>query len=470
MSTWEYQFNQFLQLLSSPLGILVLIGGAVLAAMAITKPWARLTVLAVLVWSTTLTRLVGNNYGNDMRSMLGPLQAMADNTRTITLVCLTMLLLPTLAAQQGRRLQLIAVPAMAFVFYQVVYSLLDAAFFDRVRGLLGLVIVGLAFVVLTRGVGSWMPDLKRANGVVKAMGAVGGLFVLASTLQGVIEPETVKHAGRFFGTTANPQFAATTIGITLPTAAYLVVQKDIGRLWRTAMCVTAGLLVVFLLWTGSRTGLLMSGVGLLLLFRLRLGKLSVAAAAAGVVLLGGLQLFGGEIAGADRLLSTEDTRTGAWMNMWNVFLSSPLTGASGEMFTFSENSYLWTAAKYGLLALLPMLLAVAAFGWFVLRLQLVRPLLDRPHRLLADLSVSIIVTALVGGFFEGYLLGQFNVVVFTLFVMTAAGQYVLDAAATGEALAGHDAAAGYALPPDAQDAGYGTGRPDRYESYDPLYV
>ena len=429
MSSWEYQFNVFLRLLTSPQGLLALIGVCVLAALAFSRPWARLLVLALLIWSTTLSNPPRGIPGFNP-TLITPLQQLRDNTRAITTACLAILLLPTIAAGKGWRPRLIAAPVIAFFVFQMIFSTMDTVFGEAARGLLGLVIVVMTLFVIGRGVGAGIQDYDGATRVVKAVAAAAALFVLCATVQGIINPNAIKRAGRFYATTANPQFASTTIGAFMPVVAYLIVQRGIGRAWRLAMCSTLGLLIVFLLWTGSRTGLLMSGVGLLMLFRLRLGKFAVAGMAVAVALFIGLQLFGGEISGADRLLSTEDTRTGAWTNMWSTFTSNPLKGTAVDTFG-SENSYLWTAARYGLLGFLPLLAAVGTFGLFVLRLQRVRGRLDRPHRLLADLVVAEIAAAGAGAMFEGFLIGQFNVVVFCLLTLTTVGQYVLDAPSVG---------------------------------------
>ena len=430
MTGWEYQFNQFLQLLASPAGLLLLIGCGVLAGLAISKPWARLVVLALMIWSTTLTGSAVATPGFD-NTLIFPLEQLRDNTRVITLVCLGILLLPTLSVAKGWRRRLIAAPMVAFFVFQVMFSTMDTLLSDAGRGVLGLGIVVMTLFVLGRGISAGVQDRRTADAVIKAVGAAAALFVLASSVQGIINPDAIKRSGRFYATTANPQFAATTIGVMMPVVAYLIIQKGIGRFWRLAMCCTMGLLVVFLLWTGSRTGMLMSTIGLVMLFRLRLGKLAVAAAAAAVALLVGLQLFGGELAGADRLISLEDTRSGAWLSMWDAFQSNPLLGSASYSSFGSENSFLWTAARYGVLGFVPLIIATFAYLWFALKLQLLRGSLDKPHRLLADLVVSVVLTVGAGALFEGYLLGQFNIAVFTLLTVTVAGQYLFDAQRQG---------------------------------------
>ena len=430
MHGWDYQFNEMLRLIASPVGLVLVIFGAVFAALAVSKPWARLAALTLLVWSTTLSASVVGKEGFN-NTLITPLQQIREHTRTVTLVFLAILLLPTLAADKGWRLRLIAAPMALFFAFQLIYLSMETLLGDATRGLLGMGIVVMTLFVIGRGVGSGVRDLRSANAAVKALAGAAVLFALASAVQGIVNPNAIKFNGRFYATTANPQFASTAIGVMMPAVAYLIIQKGVGKFWRLLMSCTLGLLVVFLLWTGSRTGLLMSIIGLAALFRLRLGKGLVAAAAVAVALLVGLQFFGGQLAGADRLLSTEDTRTGAWMSQWNAFQNSPLLGNADDLGLASENSVLWTLARYGIVGFLPLLVAMGAYAWFLVRLQLARGSLDKPHRLLADLVTSVIVVVGVGSVFEGYLLGQFHIAVFSLLTITVVGQYLFDAQQVG---------------------------------------
>ena len=457
MNTFEYQVNQFQQLIASPAGILAALAVLTLAILASSQAWARYFTLTLLIWSTTLT--IGGRQEWFPNVLIFPLQQMRENTRTITLALLGVLLLPALVAAQGWRPRLISPPMVAFFVFQVVIALLDTALGDRLRGAMGLGIVTMSFLVFGRCVGGLAKDRLGAERIVIAVAAAGGLFALASAVQGIIDPDAVKWNGRFYATTANPQFASTTIGWLSAPVAYLLIQSGVKRWLRLAACLTLGLLAVFLLWTGSRTGLLMCLVGVALLFRLRLGKFFVAGAAAAVVLVIGLQFFGEEVQGADRLLSMQDTRTGAWTSMWRSFQGNPLLGGATSEDFGSENSYLWTAARYGLFGFLPLLVAVASYAWFCLKLTAAKRAMGKSHRLMADLVVAVIVVVGVGAMFEGYLLGQFNTGVYLLLTFTAVGQYLLDASAAG--LAGDDDSDG------AYGAGHGYGG---YEPYaNPAY-
>ena len=109
---------------------------------------------------------------------------------------------------------------------------------------------------------------------------------------------------------------------------------------------------------------------------------------------------------AQRLTSTEDTRTSAWFGLWENAWSSPLIGLGVAEAGDSENSYLYAFASYGLgmLALIAMLVIVS--GGLMLRLFMLRGRLEADQRSMIDLVMAYNAMYFAGAVFEGYLIAR----------------------------------------------------------------
>jgi hypothetical protein len=273
----------------------------------------------------------------------------------------------------------------------------------------------MTFGVMVLGVGRWLQDVIDAHRLLRGLACGAALLVGATTLQLLRDQSQVVASGRLWGTTANPQHLAVALALFLGPLSYLVIQRTEAKAWRLFAGAVAGLLVVFLVWTGSRTGVLMALVQFLLLFRLRVGKLILFLTVGGIFVLLGLQLFSNAFDSSGRLLSTENTRQEAWQRLQADFVRNPLLGVMGEELGGGESSYLSAASQLGLFGLVPLGVAVGLAVLGLRRLNRIRRYLG-DYVLLADMVTAGLVTLAVGGFFEGYLMATVSVAVFFVYV------------------------------------------------------
>jgi len=215
--------------------------------------------------------------------------------------------------------------------------------------------------------------------------------------------------------------------VSLPVICYLLVRGGSSRLWRFALGATAGFLVIFLIWTGSRTGFIMALVGVGLFFRAKLGRMLAAVMIVGIFSLLAWHIFGESVESADRLLSTQDTRSAVWRALGQEFSENMAIGVLHEDIDIRENSYLSTAARVGLLGLIPLLLAVALTASAMFKLYRVRPTLGE-HAMIADLVIAGLGSLGVGAFAEGFLLGVLTHQIFMVFIYLAILAFLLDVA------------------------------------------
>ena len=97
------------------------------------------------------------------------------------------------------------------------------------------------------------------------------IFAGTNIVQVVVNRSAAGINGRFSGTAGNPQHAATCIAAILPSVLVLLARKQESKLIRLMLVSTVALLLLLLGMTGSRTGVLMLAVGVIVLFRKRLG-------------------------------------------------------------------------------------------------------------------------------------------------------------------------------------------------------
>src|SRR5439155_3242181 len=99
------------------------------------------------------------------------------------------------------------------------------------------------------------------------------------------------HGTRLHGTTGNSQHAAVFIAMVLPALCYLVGSAREPKLWRVLFAAAMGFLCILLLWTGSRTGLLMATTAVLVFFRARLRGFVAVSLFVGLFVMLALQVY-----------------------------------------------------------------------------------------------------------------------------------------------------------------------------------
>jgi O-antigen ligase len=324
---------------------------------------------------------------------------------------------------------------------------------DFGRGAVSVIIFLLMFITLAAALPHALQQWGDAVTLVRAIAAYGVVFVIANVAQFVVNPAVVEQNSRFFGTTGNPQHAGAVLACVLLPMAYLMTRPGRSKATRLFMSAILSATVIFLLWTGSRTALLMAVVGLGLLFRARLGRLAI-----GGVVVGGLVLLGLNVLLPDRdvvserLVSTLDTRSVVWQRLTDDFLRNPLFGTiSGEL-GISENSYLSILARFGLVGALPFIVAAILITRSMFKLQRVRRRLD--DTMLADLTTAGLVQLAVGAIFEGFLAGTLSPQVLVMYCYLALLAFLLEAAEAAPVAvdSGYDE-----IPDEFRDHVYGEG-------------
>lgn len=280
-----------------------------------------------------------------------------------------------------------------------------------------------------------VPTLTRDYaGILQALRTVlyvSALWTFCCSVQFVINPQAlVNRSGRFWGLFANAQQAA----IFCAPMAIIALWMFLGDPRRRNRVVWLALLTInllFLMWTGSRTGALMFALGLLPVMWTRAGKLLLFLPA-GLVVFYLLSLLADYLQigrNVERLISTEDTRLWAFEVQINSFLESPLLGVGWYDVGASENSYFGGLGAYGIG--FGVLVAVLLFGSMFLcaKLLIARRSLPADQRPLVDLFCGFNAMYFGGAFFEGYLTARSSATLTMMLIFAPIGAYLLRLAA-----------------------------------------
>ncbi|WP_309741525.1 hypothetical protein [Chamaesiphon sp. OTE_20_metabat_361] len=369
--------------------------------------------------------------------LLFPLQQIRASGRPLAIVLLILLVLLAIQTQGTWRRWVLPKPIKYLMFVQfvilfktVVYGSVEFAFISAMT------FGGIVFM-LQRGPGQWLQDDENFYLAVRSIAVVGLIFVVANTYQYALNRYAITFVhSRFLGTTGNPQHAAVLLAATIPCLMFSIQSHPRWNFFKFLWLVTLLIVVYFLLLTGSRTGLLMGIVSILLFFRNNGGawfRVILFIGISAALLLPFLEpdslttSSGIDSSVSARFASTENSRESAWFWMWNSFTNNILFGEPlrGDRMGYGENSWLSAAANLGLTGLIPMIL----MGWESIKLiwQL-NQLGNRQRYYFFQTSVVIagLGSMLVGSVFEAFLLGNITFSLLAFLIYLVMGGYLIE--------------------------------------------
>jgi FtsH-binding integral membrane protein len=427
-----FQLDAIIKFLLSPLGLLLLLAIPVFVALTVISNPARWIALALLLWISTFGAFVDQIYFKS--TLMFPFQDLRQIAKPLCIIAMILLLPAVAFSSSSQKSKGPSGASWAYFIFLLIIGLriITTGLLDR--GLTQIITCALTFLVFGVGLSRWMHDVEDVRRGLKCITWAAVLLVVGSLAQAVVDSKQAMMTGRFLGTTPNPQFLGSAMGLCITPALCLLMQSAESKIWRITLAGTIGFMIVCLVWAGSRSGALCAALNVLLFFRLRLGKLFVAAIIIAVSLWIASQFFSDSFIGADRLLSTDDTRSASWATMLAAFLRNPFLGAIDEGFGYAENAYLAVASQFGLLGVLPGLVLV------VLVINMLRKLLAVRSQLGAaapycDVIFSGLISYGVICMFDAYPLAIIGFHVFYLYVYFAIGGLLLEIAAQQRALA-----------------------------------
>lgn len=344
----------------------------------------------------------------------GPIETLVQFGRPLAIVGLLFLALVTALSSPISNARFSPAIAWLFAAQIVLVTKLASGGLWSTAGL-SLTIYLLLLFVMVKGVSRWLSDKSGEHYFFFAISGVAAFFVIVVGIQSAVDASAIVTNGRLRGPTGNAQHAAVLLATAAPAIVYQLLCDDKKGivLWIKRLAFGSLLLsvVICLAWTGSRTGVSMFVIAMLVVLRSTgIFRLALAAFALGAVgyLLKDYVIEQDELGlqdSAAHILYLEDTRRDAWEGMWNNFLDNPLFGVpvEGDRLGFGESSWLAMGSTTGLIGLVPLSL----FGLSMISLirGLQRARINVVNKLSIDATIAGLLALVAGSFTEAYLLG-----------------------------------------------------------------
>jgi hypothetical protein len=264
--------------------------------------------------------------------------------------------------------------------------------------------------------------------LLRAIPLANAIWLISILIQLFISPFSLVASNyRLLGLTPNPQAAALTLATFIISSLWFLIHAQTKK-HKQYMLLMLGLNCLLVLWTGSRTGAIMSVAGGSIVLYRNAGRaiLWIPLIAALLFIFVQISLsITGVSDSFQRVLSTENTRSSVLPMLLQSFLNNPLFGAGVQDAGASENSYILGLAAYGLGMgmLIFALLAVSIYK--CKRLWSIGKDTRHPLAKYADLIVAYQFMYFLGALAEGYIIARVSPLLFQMILFSVLGTYVL---------------------------------------------
>ncbi len=384
----------------------------------------------LVVFLMTMMQLDDRYFDN---TLILPLQRIRDNSRVGTIAILFAMVIGGFFAPSSSRKRLIGLPLVAFFLFQTMYLMRLAFQNDPVRGGLGWITSLMLLTTFTYNLGRKIEDDEGFDWFVSIFGYASLIYVSANLVQLVLGYRNVVAGTRFMGISGNAQLVGYICAIFILINVYLFGRLPLGSAMRWVYGISLGILGLFLVWTGSRTGALCATAGLVTYFRLRIGSFALVATFGAVVLFAVASIFSDSFGGVSRFLEGANTRRDVWIQAWAEFRSAPIFGTIGlrgnEPVPTIESSYLSTLSLMGISGGIVLMISIFTILGLLPRMLYLR----WSNRIVAeqsDLMIASISIVMVASVFEGFFLGILSFAVVWLYSMFAMASYLTERGAT----------------------------------------
>ena len=430
--------DQLFSFISTPFGIIGIAIGLLMVVKASRDRPTGWLLFSLCCFASSLN-MYKDQWMRVTPPIIFPLQQIRANGRPLAIVLLILLVFVALQTQSNWRQRILPKAIDYLMAVQFVIFAKTLIYGDQEFAFISALTFGGIIFMFKMGLGKWMSDDENFHLAVKSIAVAGLIFVVANSCQFLVNRQAITFLqGRFLGTTGNPQHAGVLLAATVPCLMFLI--QKLPR-WNFAKFLWVATLIVtlyFLALSGSRTGLIMSAVSILLFYRNNGGAwikvvLFLAISAALIVPFLGADSLSSSSTGidanvSDRFSSTKNTREGVWNGMWSAFMDNILFGSpleQGGRLGYGENSWLAVGAALGLVGFIPMVM----MGWESLKMIWQLNQLSNRNSYYFFQSSAVIAglgSMLIGSFFEAFLLGNitFSLIAFLTYLLM--GGYLIE--------------------------------------------
>lgn len=226
---------------------------------------------------------------------------------------------------------------------------------------------------------------------------------------------------RFVGLLSNPQHSGVLMAFLVVITLWMVLNDT-----KKYKLIYIGLLSIngiFLLWTGSRTGLGMGIIGVSAVFYSRAGRAILILPMIGLLGYISMKLMVDVVGidlGFERMTSTKNTRTDAWRELFVSAQQNPMVGIGMDGLERSENSWLYGFASYGIGMLFLLLLMTFVSTIEILKSIKARFSMPQEYRPSLDVLIGLMLMYFAGAILEGFMVSRVSVTM-CIFMVAAVG-------------------------------------------------
>jgi len=241
---------------------------------------------------------------------------------------------------------------------------------------------------------------------------------------------------RFTGMLGNPQGCGLFMAPLVLSLLWLILNETNAKL-RWLWIFTFGMMGVYCMWTGSRTCILVIGLGSMFVLYSRMGRaiLLLPVAAVGLYALFLLaSALGLSTDAIDRLGSKQNTREVVWTLLYEDALQNPILGSGFRGTRANENSYLVSFGAYGILGGGLVLALTFYSGFLMLKVFRARAFLPAGRKQIADLILGFNAVFFAGAMFEWYIIARLEGMLPYMLIFSVMTKRLLDRVEQGNTL------------------------------------
>ncbi len=263
--------------------------------------------------------------------------------------------------------------------------------------------------------------------LLRTVAFVNTIWIFMVLVQVAVNPKyiTMGNEFRFVGILANPQHTGALMAFLCVIVLWLLLNDR--RKFRIFYLALLGINGLFLLWTGSRTGLGMAIIGVSAVLYTKAGRAILLLPLVAIITYVGLKVMIGVMGvdfGFERLASTANTRDYAWWKLYTTGMENPLFGVGTLESEKSENSWLFGFAAFGIGMLALTVIFAFLAAWESLRLVRTRFWLPTYLRSYPDLIVGFIAMYFAGAVLEGYIISRVSAALCLFPIIAGAGAMI----------------------------------------------
>lgn len=275
-----------------------------------------------------------------------------------------------------------------------------------------------------------LKDWSDWTQVIRAIALTGLLWGGATSVQVLLNHHELilGWQDRFTGMLGNPQGCGLFMA-PITVATMWLILNDNEKKYRPLWFGILGMMLTFSLWTGSRTCVAVTSLGMLFVLYSKLGKMVLFLPIILGLFYGVFQLalaLGLSADAVGRLGSTQDTRGVVWGVLFEDAFENPILGSGFKGTRANENSYLVAFGAYGFSVGL-LVLALTAYS-FALMMKVIRyrRLLPPGHKQIADLILGFNAMYFGGAMFEWYIISRLEGMVIYMLIFSTITKAMLD--------------------------------------------